>query len=352
MINKIFLYWILLTPFINLNGIYEGYKVLFFWIGSFGLFVYWLIKKKKKILDKINIWDYFYWSWISILAISSILSSDPLNSIIGGSYRHQGVILFISLWIVGKTFGLLSKKEKNFFSKTISYFLVLQSLIIFLQLIFNKGLVFGRPMGTFGEPNAVAGYLALGSFFVSNIYILLIVLLAIFLSGSRSGLIAFFVILFSTLNISKKVKTILLITLGILLLIVWQSRQLPEIGPYKFEDRLVFTQLSMESIYKKPLLGYGAESGEVVFDKAFKDKEIDLGNFMVDRSHNLFLDIGIWSGLVGLILFATYLFGNIYTLFRLRETKKLYGIFAFLVFSLLQPLGVVHWTLFFLMLNW
>lgn len=350
MINKIFIFWLLFIPAINWNGVYEGYKVLFFWIGSFFLLTYWLIKKRKQILESINIWDYFYWSWILVLIISSILGNDPISSIVGGSYRHQGVIFFISLWVIGKTFGFLSKKEKAFFSKSISYFLILQSLIVFFQLIFNKGLVFGRPMGTFGEANAVAGYLALGSFFTSNIYVLLTALLAIFLTGSRSGLIAFFVILFSHLKVSRKTKVVLLVVFGLLFLFVWQRRQFVEVGPYKFEDRFIFAQLSVESIFQKPLIGYGAETGEIVFNNAFKEKKIKLGNFMVDRSHNLFLDVAIWSGFSGLLLFSTFLFGNIYSIYKAKDRRKLYGAIAFLAFSLLQPLGVTHWTLFFLIL--
>ena len=73
---------------------------------------------------------------------------------------------------------------------------------------------------------------------------------------------------------------------------------------------------------------------------------------MIDRSHNLFLDILIWSGVLGLIPFSIWLFGNLINLYQEKSYKKLTAIIGILFFGILQPLWLVHWIMLFLILNW
>jgi O-antigen ligase len=73
---------------------------------------------------------------------------------------------------------------------------------------------------------------------------------------------------------------------------------------------------------------------------------------MIDRSHNLFLDILVWSGVLGLVPFCIWLFGNLADIKNQSDPKKLIAIIALLLFGLLQPMWLIHWILLFLILNW
>lgn len=344
-----------ILPFLFWQGVYEGYKVLAFWIMSFILFLVIIFKKREELSNSINKLDIFYWLWIVVLTVSSIFGIHPIDSLIGGSYRHQGVIFFIALWVWGKSISMFTKKQKKYLKKGLIAALLIESAIILFQVVSGKGIYFGRPMGTFGEPNAVGGFLALSPFFTTNPFLLLLIFASILLTQSRTAIIALFVSLlgiFKFKGIKKQfvfVGLLIVVTTSVFLL--WQKRKLPE-SIYGFEDRSVYAAMALKSIWQKPILGHGAESGEKVFGQMFLDKEIILGNFMVDRSHNLFLDVAMWSGILGLIPFLIYVFGNMYMIYQKRQMSKLFPILGFLTFSFFQPLGVVHWILFFLMLNW
>ena len=79
-----FIFWILTLPFVTFGHIYEGAKIFVFWVGSFLLILYWLIKKRAEFIKVLNKWDVWYWIWILLLVTSSIFGIDPMKSIIGG----------------------------------------------------------------------------------------------------------------------------------------------------------------------------------------------------------------------------------------------------------------------------
>ena len=217
MFNYIFIIWLSILPLVFFKSVFEGSKVFVFWIGCITLIIYWLTSIRKKIFQLINKWDLFYWLWISILVISSLRSDDPMNSIIGGVYRHQGAIFFIGLWLVGKTIKLLNKKQTKLLLRCLSTTLLIESLLIIVQKVSGIYLLNGRPMGTFGEPNAVAGFLSITPFISTNIPLNLIALIAILLTQSRAGLLAFTVIIIIK-YFAKKTK-IILATLAIVAVI-------------------------------------------------------------------------------------------------------------------------------------
>jgi len=335
--NYIFIIWLSILPLVFFKSVFEGSKVFVFWIGCITLIIYWLTSIRKKIFQLINKWDLFYWLWISILVISSLRSDDPMNSIIGGVYRHQGAIFFIGLWLVGKTIKLLNKKQTKLLLRCLSTTLLIESLLIIVQKVSGIYLLNGRPMGTFGEPNAVAGFLSITPFISTNIPLNLIALIAILLTQSRAGLLAFTVIIIIK-YFAKKTK-IILATLAIVA-VIFMGFLRPLNTGYKFEDRSVFNKLAITAIAKKPLIGYGPETTSKIFEAEFKNDGINLGNFMVDRSHNLVLDLLLWSGIFGTAFFLVWLFGN--------WNKFALGI---IIFSFVQPFGVIHWILLFLMLH-
>ena len=103
-----------------------------------------------------------------------------------------------------------------------------------------------------------------------------------------------------------------------------------------FENRAIFWRMAVEGIRERPWLGYGAESGETFYNLKYAQAEMPLNQLIIDRSHNIFLDVVLWSGFFGLTYFLGWL---------LLNTKNWWAAAAFLTFAGLQPLGVVHWLL-------
>jgi len=354
----------LILPLVYSHIGYEGTKVLFFLAFSFFLALYLLLFKINEILKSFNKIDFIYFLWLFLLTISSLLGIHPLESILGGSYRHQGVLFFFSLWFWGKFVFFLNKtKGKKIFVQSLILVLLLESILVIYQKLFSLGLSFARPLGTFGEPNAIAGFLVLASFFLIkgkkvlsfsklNYFFLAIVFVAIVLTQSRAGIFSFILlisgkIIIEKIKISRKIFFWILagITVVVFGLIFKRSNA-------KFENRTLFLSLAWDQILDKPFLGYGAESGEVVFDRAFKNAQMPLFNFMVDRAHNIFVDLILWSGFLGLIAFCAWIVLMLKDLWKKGRKETFFTILVFLFFACLQPLSVVHWMFFILIINW
>jgi O-antigen ligase len=381
--KKLFIVWVLLLPFIVCPWIFEGAKIFWFWLGGFFLTLLWLVSLRTKLPKIITNVDYWYFSWLSVLLISSTFGIHPLNSIIGGSYRHQGVIFFFTLWLVGKTVFMLSQKQKEVLTRMFSFGVFIESLLIisqnFVGSILPLATIDGRPLGTFGEPNAAAGFLAIGTVFLSDNVMgkggsfggffgsisLLLIFLAIIFTESRAAILTFLVVLLGIFVIRlvsrtgklHKRKMLLKVWLPALLLVILvslfiiKSVSLTRL-PSDIEDRRVFWKLGWSAILEKPVFGYGAESGEVVYEEKFSEAALPLYELIVDRSHNLFLDVAMWSGFVGLVLFSGWLITALNNLAKERKWINVVGVLGWLVFSMFQPLGVVHWVLLVLILNW
>jgi len=326
-------------------GFYEAPKVLVFLIGAIFIAGYIRFYRRKELGKFWQTTDWLFWGWLIILSIASYWGVHPAESFFGGSYRHQGVIFFLGMWLVGKFIELLPPKLKQFLVLGFLPVVCLESLMVIAQKIFNFNLVNNRPLGTFGEPNAVAGFLAIGAYLaikgLKEIKLnkiiwpfVVLALLAIFLTGSRSGLLSllFIVVYMTPLSGVKPI-----IILGVLVLSLFILKNgLSVRNDSIFENRLVFWRMAVAGIKTKPLLGYGAESGEYFYNLAYAKAEMPLYQLIVDRSHNLFLDVALWSGLVGLTLFVIWF---------MVSWKNSYGLIAWLIFASLQPLGVVHWIL-------
>lgn len=360
MFQIIFVSWILVLPFIVFGNIYEGAKVFIFWVGSFALILYWIACRKmfyklKEITGVLNKWDIWYWVWIGVLIISSFNGLDPTKSLIGGGYRHQGVLFFVSLWVVGKSVLLLDEKYKRILSNGFIITVVAQVLIIVLQKVLNISPTNFRPIGTLGEPNAVAGFINIGLFFSQNIYFTLLIFVANLILQSRTGIIMFLILVVPLLFRRKLFLLLPYVIIAVSFLFYFSNIRNIQ-GPYNFESRTKYVKVATLAILEKPILGYGLESIDEVFDQGYKNMGINLEGLMIDRSHNFILDILLWSGILGLIPFSVWLIGNLRDIYKfevhkLRNYKKFVAVIAILIFGLLQPIWLVHWILLFVILN-
>lgn len=333
---------------------FELAKVICFSIASFFLVISLLLKFhqetkiKKDFLSYNNTWLF----WVGFLLLSTILNGRIVPGLLGNGYRYQGVLFFLALGVWMMVFEILTKKEKrNIAWWWIGMVVAIESLIILTQWFLLK-LGFpilsynARPIGTFGEPNAAAGFLVMGlpaltAFF--PFYFIFLTIIAIILTGSKAGLGALLaqgiILSYLKLKIPGK-KFLLILGLSIILLAgifgVWQER-----NQSLFENRWLIWNLGIKAALEKPVLGYGAEGIINIYEKQFKSIDRPLVELMVDRSHNLFLDIILFSGFLGLVFFLKWFWESTK---KIKENYKLAGLVGFFIFSFFQPLGIVHWV--------
>lgn len=304
-------------PLAMWNGMYEIPKVfLFLVIGIISIFFI-LINFSKLVFNKV---DKYYLLWLISLFVSGIFSGNINVSIFGGSYRHQGLVFFVCLWFITKAFSIFTIKEKKLFYK---YFLVtalIESLIV----------LSGNKIGTMGDANAVSGYLALSTLLLMCLgsWLNIFYILGMFFAFSKTGFLSLIPLFY------KKVNSIFIFVF-ILLIFIYKPVNL---NSY-FENRLVIWNHSISLILSNPLLGYGNESNERLYDQIFGKSGFPLSNLIIDRAHNLLLDLTIWSGAVGLILFSRYL----YEKYKNISVSNKRVLLSFVIYSMFQPLSVVHW---------
>lgn len=337
-------------PLLSFPFGYEPSKVYFFFILSIFCGVVLLFKIGGGNITKFATSNKALIFWFIWLLVATLFSDEVYFSLIGFGYRHQGLAFFLSLILFGLFFYSLSQGLEKFFAKGLVIVALIESAIIVIQKLSGLGMsIDGRPIGTFGEANAAAGFIALSSVFFYSLlknkklyWITQIFLsLSLLVSGSRSAVLAFIAILF-LLHI-KRVKNfkqnILIFSVIVLGFITVFSINRPV---SVFEARLQYWQIAIEKIASRPLTGFGPEAIAQVYSDAYLEKNIPLYKLIIDRSHNLFLDIGLMSGVVGLVLFSVWIAGTLTK--SKRDKYKLAGLVGFLVFSFFQPVGVVHWV--------
>ncbi len=346
---------------------FELIKIVFFLGGSFLLVFQLLIRIKKgdfeKHWQKINK-NWFF--WVGILLISTLLNQKIPFGLLTGGYRHQGAIFFLLLGLLIVIIKTLDQKTRRDIFSWATIAILIETFIVWFQwlaikvnlpiLSYNQ-----RPIGTLGEPSAVAGFLILGlpilAYSLHQPVILSISLLAtvvaIFLTGSKAGILALLAELLVFYFFWKKGLPFKKLLLGFSLILfvsvgiigVWQEK-----GKSPFEDRWLIWKLGIEAIKEKPLFGYGAEGIISVYETQYQKIDRTLEGMIVERSHNLFLDVILFSGLVGLVFFSRWL-GQISQEIIKKKPWKIVPLVGFLVFSFFQPLEVTHWLYFILLIS-
>ena len=354
----VFVIWIALTPWILLYGAYEGPKVFWFWMGGFFLTIRWLftlVKSKKVFLSTPGSW---LLAWVAVLSVASAIGIHPLDSFVGGGYRHQGVLFFFTLFLVAETLRLLTVKYKRLLVYMIGAGVVLESMVVIFQKLLA---LYERPLGSLGEPNAVSGFLAIGLFWVFRMTHIpgrlrgvlgMVVLAAIVATESRTGLAVAVIVCAAAgirqlLSVKQKVAKWFVVISGLLItgiacgiFMAWIVVKRPVSN---YESRPLFWKLGMRALAARPILGYGAESEEAVYDYEFKRMNVRLIDLAIDRSHNMFLDVALWSGLIGLVVFTGWLVDIGRGFVKTGDSRRMMVFLAWMVFAGFQPMGVVHW---------
>src|SRR3990170_5573771 len=167
--QHLFVFWLAAIPFVAWRGIFEGAKVAVFWTGSIFLAIKWIFRIKTEAFE-FSKKDRLFLLFIFALGISSAFGIHPADSLIGGSYRHQGVIFFFSLWLVGRSIEFIQPKYIKLLIASMGIGAIAQSILLVVQMLLKDtipGLLTlnNRPLGTFGEANASAGFISMAAVF-------------------------------------------------------------------------------------------------------------------------------------------------------------------------------------------
>ncbi len=338
--------------------------------------------------------------------ISDILGLDPKISLLGSNVRYQGFItLFagILLFLLMRYFS--NPKSLSVFKKGIwitSFLISVFALWQIVQLKMLQSLIptyNGRIVGTMGNPNFLAGYLVMLLPFVlwpsqeikksslvriirlANVFT---INLTIFFTDSRAAYLALVLLfliyvlrLLPKLNIPRIAVwlSIILVFLGLFSFInmfmykdtvlkdsipTIKERGCPESWPQEYpwkiitdihnnapifkrealcDNRLLIWIIGLESLSKQPLLGYGQDN----FELAIPSGKMHL----TDSAHNIFLEIAVSSGLIGLLLYIAAIFIAI----KKASFPIKMSLLTFLIVAQFNPLSIAQISLFWFLLG-
>jgi O-antigen ligase len=318
---------------------FELVKTIFFYLASF-LAIFALLKNHKNI-----VFDKPWFSWIGILFISSLLNNNFTNSLIGYGYHHQGIIFFLvlSLW------QILFRQEKH---SRVLFWIGLAAAMESIIILFQRGLS-GNGFGTLGTLHDAAGFLLIVLPVVIQNFSLcwgILIIAGIIATGSQVAILilatlGFYWFLQKTNLFQNHFKVILVVVV----LLVGISTVYYQKNESPFESRYLIWTLGIKAFIEKPFFGYGPENIMTAYDQQYRLINLPLSNLMIDRSHNFWLDILLFSGLSGFFFFGKWLIN------RLKEPKEnwqVYSLLGLFLFSSFQPLSLIHWVFLVFILNY
>lgn len=387
----------------NIFSPYEFPKFIFFavTVELLAIFfaLYWFFSKNKEgIFPKMDIGVLFVLSFGVINLISDLFGINPINSIFGNNFRHQGLITLLSGIVVFLSLRspLLFKKMLPVFRKTVLASAFLISLFAIWQIIqinifhnYNIATYNGRIVGTLGNPNFLGGYLVMLLPFVIwypqkinkllRLVIIFAIILTIFYTNSTASFIAVAVLLtiyFFRVFLSIKIPLPKTIIVLVLILLFWigsknitsdQSFILknekrcfenwPNTFPLKFitdirktsniffkrdspcDSRFLIWTTGLNALSQRPILGFGQENFESLMPKGKM--------YIVDNAHNIFLETAISSGIVGLLFYLLIL---AYSLRKSSFDIKM-SLIAFIIIGQFNPLSIAQISLFWVLLG-
>jgi len=282
---------------------------------------------------------------IAITLIDLVFLSSSI-SFFGNQFRMQGIFL---LWML-VLLSFISSLFKYEIPKT-------KWLVLLLTLELLVGLLIGwsadgRLVGTLGEPNMLASFITFLSTLIifnsdketSYIKITGIILAAliIFLTGSRSGAVAFIIVLISYFLIEFR-KLSLKKTLIIALFLTLLSLGLPFIDKTTslLEDRIEIWRVSILAGTNNPILGSGFGNTETSIHNEAVKINSPIQYIYIDSSHNLILDWWIEGGIIGVIAILSVISFTIYNFFNKKNSKYLFSFLVVVTTMLFNPTSII-----------
>lgn len=304
------------------------------------IFYFILILIKVKKLNKILIYMFVFLLFIFFSLIGNSFDNDYISQTIN----------FIALFgVLGFLLHQIKSKENLYiilrYIGEISFVLAILGIIEFLL----TGAL--RVEATFSNPNYYSLFLGIGFCCLYNFKInfkwlkLLIIIVAIFLSGSRSGILFPFMQFFWSLYLDKKyLKLFLSIFIGIVLVGTISLRD-KEATAGSDAERIVFTKMAIEMAKDHPLngIGWGRFPAEfknysyISNNLLFKGVEINASDHDRRVTHNDLMRILAELGFPVFLLAIGFLLYNIFILMKFKSFNEVFLLpcwFGLILFSL------------------
>lgn len=351
---------------------------------------------------KIYILFLIFLAWI---IITTVLGLSFGQSFLGSYFRWQGTITWLCYFVL---FFISAKLLEDHNLKKYACLAILISSTVtaslaIIQFIFHwfggnttQLLYSGRVISTFGQPNFLGAYLVMSLPFIWYLlkqakpslkaligFALFIILIGIFSTLSRSAYLGlvFLVLIWGIFHYRLLLAGIILSVVFLTLLAnffpnlvysEWHrfkvdtffasSKEPPTYNSnWTAENRFIIAQKTINLISQNPIYGYGLENFSLAFPSVITTKDLGLKDIVVDSSHNLFLDLVVQLGLVGLILFLTLISSTIITgIKRLKAVSlenrdftktAICAVFAFLIIHQFSPVSTVPAVLFWISLG-
>lgn len=323
---------------------------------------------------KFNILTIVISLFLGILILTSFTGVNFEKSLWGNFDRMGGLLTFFHLFGFFIVLSNVFKNRKDWeriFSFSILVGVLVVSLILFSdQFSIKNG-------GTLWNSSLLASYLLFNIYLALTLFLikgggwrifygasLAVLLPTLFLSGCRGAILSFFIGLFllilGYLIFFKRrllkwfilgIFLISIISIGCILIIesdfiknefktTWESPTL--------QARFIVWQTSWDGWKEKFLFGWGLENFDVVFFKYFNPKLVIVqqgGELIFDRAHNIIFDIGIASGLFGVLSYLAIFVASIFILLKTcrealdkKEAVFLMGVTVLLVVYFIQNL--------------
>jgi len=331
-------------------------KLVILW-GISLIFIYIALKRRDKItFMEDTIENRFFVGYFILVLISIFFSVDPMTSVVGSVYRHDGFLAFIAYVFAYLIARNVKQIEKSLFPivTMTSVLVAIYGILQFYKLdpvpidLYALEWV-GKAFSTMGNPNFLGSYLVLSIPMPIYLYfnkgkklgliaycILFLALLTTRTRGAWIGtfisLIAFIVLYFFRSGIRKiEWKKILIVFLAsitmILFFILTSGSEFFTRFFSVFEDlsvivkqeesaylsgstRVYIWEKVVELIKMRPFFGFGLDTMYIALESNFRGQIIgDLGKYVNwDKAHNEYLNIAVSSGIPSLLAYFGFLF--------------------------------------------
>jgi len=297
---------------------------------------------------KFNILTIVVSLFIGIIILTSFTGINFEKSLWGSFNRMGGVITFIHFF---GFFIILSSvfKDRKDWERIFSFSILVGVLVIFLILFSSQFSI--KEGGTLWNSSFLASYLLFNIYFALILFLIkrgiwrifygvsmVVLLSALFLSGCSGAIVSFFISLFLLALgycIFLKRKLLKWFIFGILLVfIIFSSILLFTksnfikneskiiLENYSLQARFIIWKISWEGWKEKFLFGWGPENFDLVSSKYF-NPELAMAKYgskaVFDRAHNIILDIGVTSGIIGVLSYLTIFITIFFNLFKKQK---------------------------------
>lgn len=344
---------------------------MYFWLCVLIIFAF--ASAKRETRYTITVLDFIFFIFIATLTLASIFGASFVHSLWGEEGRSMGlafILLFAAAWFAMRSLQF-SSVEMNRVWKSAAIVLFLSAIIGIWQkfdpflLPSSNG---DRIGGILGNAMVFASYLlpnaflmialaarkesARMSFFWTRFFLPLTAALAtivIFLSQTRAAILgllagAFVAIVGYVLfergqSGAKRARkfvaiagVILLIAFGAAAIIARTTRNpllerltFSTSQSFTLQTRLIDWRMGWEAFKTRPWLGYGWENYRHAIEPHFNPELVkySLGETRLDKPHNIFVEIAVTAGAVGLFVYLIFILTILFALRRAVHTGAL-----------------------------